>query len=185
MKKLLFLMIFLFVSLHSYSADLLFGGGVALTSNKSGGFGEVGVTMYKNSSFQLRNIISINGYGINSGFSSKDSIPLGYFGFTEKITFGLSNDYILNSNSFVIPYGFIAGNFSFIGSKDNQLFEAPYSYDIYAGFGADIYSFKNTALFIEAYGGYEAFTCNVAYFGNKIGVGYAGVNVGIRGFLNK
>ena len=66
MKKLLFLMIFLFVSLHSYSADLLFGGGVALTSNKSGGFGEVGVTMYKNSSFQLRNIISINGYGINS-----------------------------------------------------------------------------------------------------------------------
>lgn len=178
MKKVFFVVFVFLIPVFSYSSDLFFGGGVSLTSNKSGGYGEFGVSIYNNSSFEMRNIISIDGYGKNI-FNGENTI--GYFGITEKITFGLSTDYV-NKNIFVIPYGFAAGGFSFVGAQGSPLFDAPYSYEVYAGLGADIFSFNNLSIFVEAGGGYESFTGTLPAY-NHIGNGFARMNVGFRGFI--
>ena len=85
MRKILFILLLLVFSLGSisaYAADLSFGGGVALSRTKSGGYGEFGATLYKNNSFEMRNYLSIDGYGnISTDYN------IGYLGFTEKITF--------------------------------------------------------------------------------------------------
>lgn len=180
MKKV-FLVFFLFLlPVFSFAANFSVGGGVALTSSKSGGYGEFGVTMYNSSSFEMRNIISIDGYGKNI---INNENAAGYFGITEKITFGLSTDYTKN-NVFVIPYGFAAGSFAFVGAEGSQLFEAPYSYEIYAGLGADIFSLNNLSIFIEAGGGFESLTDTLPY-SNHLGNGFARINVGVRGFIKK
>lgn len=180
MKKV-FLVFFLFLlPVFSFAANFSVGGGVALTSSKSGGYGEFGVTMYNSSSFEMRNIISIDGYGKNI---INNENAAGYFGITEKITFGLSTDFTKN-NVFVTPYGFIAGGFAFVGTEGSQLFDAPYSYEVYAGLGADIFSFSNMSIFIEAGGGFESYTDNLPY-SNHLGNGFARINVGMRGFIKK
>lgn len=180
MKKVFFVLFILLIPVFSFAANLSFGGGVSLTSTKSGGYGEFGVSIFNNSSFEMRNLISIDGYGKNI-FNSENST--GYFGITEKITFGLSTDYTKN-NIFVIPYGFIAGGFAFVGTEGSQLFEAPYSYEIYAGLGADIFSLNNLSIFIEAGGGFESLTDTLPG-SNHLGNGFARINVGIRGFITK
>lgn len=180
MKKV-FLVFFLFlIPVFSFAANFSVGGGVSLTSSKSGGYGEFGVTMYNNSSFEVRNLISIDGYGKNI-FNGENTV--GYFGITEKITFGLSTDFTKN-NVFVIPYGFAAGSFAFVGAEGSQLFDAPYSYEVYAGLGADIFSFKDLSIFIEAGGGFESYTDTLPG-SNHLGNGFARINVGVRGFIKK
>ncbi len=111
MKKVFFVLFVLLIPVFSFAANFSFGGGVSLTSNKSGGYSEFGVSIFNNSSFEMRNLISIDGYGKNI---FNDENAAGYFGITEKITFGLSTDYTKN-NVFVIPYGFAAGSFAFAG----------------------------------------------------------------------
>lgn len=180
MKKVVFISLIVLLPVFSYAADMFFGGGVALTSSKSGGYGEFGVSMFNNSSFEMRNIISIDGYGKNI-INNENSV--GYFGITEKITFGLSTDYVKNNVS-VIPYGFVAGSFAFVGTEGSQLFDAPYSYEVYAGLGADIFSLNNMSIFIEAGGGYESFTDTLPS-SNHLANGFARINVGIRGFMKK
>lgn len=180
MKKVFLVLLLYLFPILSYASTMSFGGGVALTSSKSGGYGEIGVSIYNNSSFEMRNLISIDGYGKNI-ISGENTA--GYFGITEKITFGLSTDYTKN-NIFVIPYGFVAGSFAFVGTEGSYLFESPYSYEIYAGLGADIFSFNNLSIFLEAGGGFESFTDNLPY-SNHLGNGFARINVGIRGFINK
>ena len=180
MKKVFFVLFILLIPVFSFAANLSFGGGVSLTSTKSGGYGEFGVSIFNNSSFEMRNIISIDGYGKNI---INNENAAGYFGITEKITFGLSTDFTKN-NVFVTPYGFIAGGFAFVGTEGSQLFDAPYSYEVYAGLGADIYSGKNMSIFVEAGGGFESFTSRLPGY-DVLGAGFARINVGIRGFVRK
>ena len=168
MKKVFFVLFILLIPVFSFAANLSFGGGVSLTSTKSGGYGEFGVSIFNNSSFEMRNLISIDGYGKNI-FNSENST--GYFGITEKITFGLSTDYRKN-NVFVI------------GTEGSQLFEAPYSYEVYAGLGADIFSLNDLSIFIEAGGGFESLTDTLSG-SNHLGNGFARINIGIRGFITK
>ncbi len=165
-------------SSFSYAADLSFGGGIALSRTKSGGYGEFGATIYKNNSFEMRNYLSIDGYGnISTDYN------IGYLGFTEKITFGMSSSQ-LDKNIFVLPYGFVAGNFSLVGAEGTTLGEDPFYYEVYAGLGADIYSGKNMSIFVEAGGGYESFTSRLPGY-DVLGAGFARINVGIRGFVRK
>ena len=180
MKKVFFVLSLVLFPIFSYASSMSFGGGVVLTSSKSGGYGEFGVSIYNNSSFEMRNLISIDGYGKNI-FNGENSV--GYLGITEKITFGLSTDYTKN-NVFVIPYGFVAGGFAFAGTAGSPLFEAPYSYEMYAGLGADIFSINNLSIFIESGGGFESLT-SVFPNSNSVGNWFARINVGLRGFLNK
>lgn len=81
MKKVFLVFFFFLLPVFSFAANFSVGGGVALTSSKSGGYGEFGVTMYNSSSFEMRNIISIDGYGKNIINNENAS---GYFGITEK-----------------------------------------------------------------------------------------------------
>lgn len=166
------------VSSISYAADLSFGGGIALSRTKSGGYGEFGVTIFKNEGFEIRNYLSIDGYGnINPAFN------IGYLGFTEKITFGMSSAQ-LDKNIFVLPYGFAAGNFSLVGAEGTALGEEPFYYEVYAGLGADLYSGKNMSIFVEAGGGFESFTSRLPGY-DVLGAGFARINVGVRGFVRK
>ncbi len=64
------------------------------------------------------------------------------------------------------------------------MFEAPYSYEIYTGLGADIFSINNLSIFIEAGGGFESLTDTLPY-SNHLGNGFARINVGVRGFIKK
>ena len=138
-------------SSFSYAADLSFGGGIALSRTKSGGYGEFGATIFKNDGFEMRNYLSIDGYGnISTDYN------IGYLGFTEKITFGMST----------------------------ALGEDPFYYEVYAGLGADIYSGKNMSIFVEAGGGFESFTSRLPGY-DVLGTGFARINVGIRGFVRK
>ena len=59
-----------------------------------------------------------------------------------------------------------------------------YSYEVYAGLGADIFSFSNMSIFIEAGGGFESYTDNLPD-SNHLGNGFARINVGMRGFIKK
>lgn len=176
---MLFLVVIVFISSSSvYAADFSFGGGVALSRTKNGGYGEFGATMYKNNFFEMRNYISIDGYGsVNPLFN------IGYLGFTEKITFGMSSAQ-LDNNFFVFPYGFVAGNFSLVGATGVTFGKEPFYYEVYAGLGADIYSNKNFSIFIEAGGGFESFTSSIPGY-DVLGTGFARINVGIRGFVRK
>ena len=160
MKKVFLVFFFFLLPVFSFAANFSVGGGVALTSSKSGGYGEFGVTMYNSSSFEMRNIISIDGYGKNI---INNENAAGYFGITEKITFGLSTDFTKN-NVFVTPYGFIAGGFAFVGTE--------------------VFSFSNMSIFIEAGGGFESYTDNLPD-SNHLGNGFARINVGMRGFIKK
>lgn len=81
MKKVFLVFFFFLLPVFSFAANFSVGGGVALTSSKSGGYGEFGVTMYNSSSFEMRNIISIDGYGKNI---INNENAAGYFGITEK-----------------------------------------------------------------------------------------------------
>lgn len=176
---ILFLVVMVFISTSSlYAADLSFGGGVALSRTKSGGYGEFGATLYKNGAFEMRNYLSIDGYG-----SVNPSFNIGFLGFTEKITFGMSSTQ-LDNNVFVLPYGFVAGNFSLVGANGTNLDEEPFYYEVYAGLGADIYSNKDLSIFIEAGGGFELFTSSIPGY-DVLGTGFARINVGIRGFIRK
>lgn len=86
MKKVFFVLFILLIPVFSFAANFSFGGGVSLTSTKSGGYGEFGVSIFNNSSFEMRNIISIDGYGKNI-INNENST--GYFGITEKNHFWL------------------------------------------------------------------------------------------------
>lgn len=181
MKKsilILLLSIFSLSSVSAYAADVSFGGGIALSRMKSGGYGEFGVTIFKNNYFEMRNYLSIDGYGANS-----IEYNAGFLGFTEKVTFGMSSKQ-LDNNIFMLPYGFIAGNFSLVGAEGVNLGEEPFYYEVYAGLGADIYSGKNISLFIEAGGGYESFTSALPA-NNLLGTGFARINIGMRSFIRK
>lgn len=170
--------VILAASSASYAADLSFGGGIALSRTKSGGYGEFGATIYKNDGFEMRNYLSIDGYGnISTDYN------IGYLGFTEKITFGMSSAQ-LDKNIFVLPYGFVAGNFSLVGAEGTALGDEPFYYEVYAGLGADIYSGKNMSIFVEAGGGYESFTSRLPGY-DVLGAGFARINVGVRGFVRK
>lgn len=81
MKKVFLVFFFFLLPVFSFAANFSVGGGVALTSSKSGGYGEFGITMYNSSSFEMRNIISIDGYGKNI---INNENAAGYFGITEK-----------------------------------------------------------------------------------------------------
>lgn len=176
---LLFLVALFFTSYSlSYASDFSFGGGIALSRTKSGGYGEFGATIYKNNGFEMRNYLSIDGYG-----SVNPSINIGYLGFTEKITFGMSSSQ-LDNNIFVLPYGFVAGNFSLVGAEGTNLGEEPFYYEVYAGLGADIYSGKNISIFVEAGGGFESFTSAIPGY-DILGTGFARINVGVRSFIRK
>ena len=165
-------------SSFSYAADLSFGGGIALSRTKSGGYGEFGATIFKNDGFEMRNYLLIDGYGnISTDYN------IGYLGFTEKITFGMSSSQ-LDKNIFVLPYGFVAGNFSLVGAEGSNLGEDPFYYEVYAGLGADIYSGKNMSIFVEAGGGFESFTSRLPGY-DVLGAGFARINVGVRGFVRK
>lgn len=70
MKKVFFVLFVLLITVFSFAANFLFGGGVSLTSNKSyntksNRYSEFGITMYNNSSFEMHNLISIDDYGKN------------------------------------------------------------------------------------------------------------------------
>ena len=90
----------------------------------------------------------------------------------------------LDKNIFVLPYGFVAGNFSLVGAEGTTLGEDPFYYEVYAGLGADIYSGKNMSIFVEAGGGFESFTSRLPSY-DVLGTGFARINVGVRGFVRK
>lgn len=177
MKKIIFLFVIILYSSISYAVPMFGGGAVSLTSSKSGGYGEFGVTFFDNKNIELRNIISLGGYGRNNN----SDYSAGYFDITEKITFGMSKSNLEN-NLFVMPYGFVAGSFGFFTAKNSGFFEEPFTYEVYAGLGVDIYGSKDYSFFIEAGGGVEMLTS--AYVGSNIlGSGFVRINVGARGFF--
>lgn len=177
MKKIVFLFAIILYSSISYAVPMFGGGAVSLSTTKSGGYGEFGVTFFDNKYIELRNIISIGGYGKNSS----SDYSAGYLDITEKITFGMSKSNI-EHNFFVMPYGFIAGSFGFFSAQNTGFFDEPFSYEIYGGLGADIYGSKDYSLFIEAGGGIEMLTS--AYAGSNIlGSGFVKINIGFRGFF--
>ena len=101
---------------------------------------------------------------------------------TQNVAFGrLAGEFIRTK---VAPEGDAFRFATFAGTEGSPLFEAPYSYEVYAGLGADIFSINNLSIFIEAGGGFESLTSAFPN-SNSVGNGFARINVGFRGFLNK
>ena len=145
------------------------GGATVLESQKSGGFLEFGFPILRSGAtggLEIRNYISLNGWGLGAGGAAT---------VTDKLTFG----------GFLFPlirsYAFIEGGLGLYGNSSKLMTAMPLIWDFKGGGGVNFYLTPSSSFFAEMGGGVSGYSDMVS---QPTGMtGFAAMRMGFRNFF--
>lgn len=145
--------------------SLYSSSGVVIENDRSGGYGDVGFSIYEKDTWDIRNTIGLHGYGSNT---------YGYIGISEKVSFG---GWFEKSETAFRPYGSVSVIGCLFGGSGKSLASLPVSLDILGSGGFEIMYTEKQSFFIE-YGGGYSFTVPF-----ESGRGVSFISAGIRNYF--